>query len=169
MTIGIERIKEFLLGAKGRRVLIIGGLAAILLLFFSTFSYHGDESASSSVSESAAETERRLEERLEALLSQIDGAGSVTVMITLETASERVYAEDISTERSAGDGRTDSRSEVVLAGSGKTPVEKSVIQPVVRGAAVVCAGAADPVVREKIANTTAGVLNIGLSRVYVTC
>lgn len=164
MTIGVERIKEFFLGAKGRRVLIICGLAAMLLLFFSSFSRSGDE-PTNTAAETAAETERRLEERLESLLSQIDGAGEVTVMITLESTSERIYAEDTQTERSTGD----SKSEVVLAGSGKTPVEKSVIQPVVRGAAVVCPGAADPVVREKIANTTAGVLNIGLSRVYVTC
>lgn len=168
MTLGLERIKDFFLGAKGRRVLIIGGLAAMLLLFFSTLSFGGGEETASA-EESAAEVEERLERRLESLLSEIEGAGKVTVMITLDTASERVYAEDTRTERSADSGKTDTQSEVVLAGSGKNPVEKSVIQPVVRGAAIVSTGAADPVVKEKLANAAAGVLNIGLSRVYVTC
>ena len=166
MTFGLERIKEFFLGEKGRKALIIAGIAAMVLLLFSTLSCGGEETAAAG--ESAAEFEQRLERRLESLLSEIDGAGKVTVMITLETASERVYAEDERTERSA-DGKSGTQSEVVLAGSGKTPVEKSVIQPVVRGAAIVSTGAADPVVREKLAKAAAGVLDIGISRVYVTC
>ena len=42
------------------------------------------------------------------------------------------------------------------------------VQPKVRGAAVVCSGASDPVVREKVANAVAKALNIGISKVYVT-
>lgn len=167
MTIGIGQIKDFFLSAKGRRVLVIGGIILMLIIMAGSFIPAGGESAALP-QENAAEIERQLEERLENLLSQIDGAGKVTVMITLETTSERVYAEDIRTERSDG-AKSGTQSEVVLAGSGKTPVEKNVIQPVVRGAAVVCAGASDPVVREKLANAAASVLNIGLSRVYVTC
>ena len=167
MTFGLERIKEFFLGEKGRKALIIAGIAAMVLLLFSTLSCGGGEETAAA-GESAAEFEQRLERRLESLLSEIDGAGKVTVMITLETASERVYAEDERTERSV-DGKSGTQSEVVLAGSGKNPVEKSVIQPVVRGAAIVSTGAADPVVREKLAKAAAGVLDIGISRVYVTC
>ena len=58
---------------------------------------------------------------------------------------------------------------MVLAGSSKEPLQIGTLQPRVRGAAVVCSGAGDPVVKERVANTVAKALNIGLSKVYVTC
>ena len=47
-------------------------------------------------------------------------------------------------------------------------LETSVILPKVRGVAVVCGGAEDIVIREKVVNTAARVLDIKVSQVYVT-
>ena len=124
----------------------------------------------SPAAEDCAQTERDIEQRLTELISRIDGAGSCTVMVTLDTSSQRVYAEERSSSSSTGDSvRASSQdSSVVLAGSGKEALETGTVLPQVRGVAVVCAGAANPAVREKIANAVCGALGIRLSRVCVT-
>ncbi|MDE7362435.1 MAG: hypothetical protein K2N38_10935 [Oscillospiraceae bacterium] len=171
-----ERIKELLLGDKGRKIIVAGALAAMLLLLLSTVSCGGKKSAAEPfTAENASELERELEQRLIQLISRIDGAGEVTVMVTLDTVSQQVYEKDARSESSS---RTDSdgssngsafETEVVLAGSAKEPLKVGTVQPKVRGAAVVCPGASDPIVKERVANTVAKALDIGLSRVYVTC
>lgn len=173
-----ERIKEALLGDKGRRIVIAGAVAVMLLLLLSTVSRdRGEKNVTEpyTSSENASEIERELEERLIRLVSRIDGAGEVTVMVTLDTISERVFEKDRRSESSSeskpeGSAQSSgSETEVVLAGSSKEPLQIGTVQPKVRGAAVVCTGASDPVVKERVANTVAKALNIGLSKVYVTC
>lgn len=170
MTTNSARLSGFLSSEKGRRAIIFGGIAVILLLFLSTI-IPQEKSGSQSLAQAktAEETERALEQRLCAVLSEIDGAGSVTVMVTLDSTAQRVFAQDTKSANSGTGSSQSSESSVVLAGSGKEPLEQSVILPRVRGAAVICSGAADPAVKEKIANAAASVLGIGISRVYVTC
>ena len=169
------RLTGFLSSDKGRRAIIIGGIAVILLLFLSTLTPKEKSSSDSFIeTTNAEETEQALERRLTAVLSQIQGAGEVTVMITLDSTAERIYAEDRKETGSETDGENLSQTsgietETVLAGSAKEPLERSVIMPKVRGAAVVCSGASDPLIKEKVANAAASVLGIGISRVYVTC
>ena len=178
-----ERMKEFLLSDKGRKIMIAAALAIMLLLLLSTVSC--DEGSKSSdnarnsnytyQTEDFSKLERELEQRLEALISQIEGAGKVSVMVTIDTSSRRVYDRDEKTEsklQSGSDSVSENygrQTEVVLAGSSKEPLEIMTVQPQVRGAAVVCSGASDPVIKERVANAVAKALNIGISRVYVTC
>lgn len=169
------RIKEFALSDKGRKALIIGALAVMLLLLLSTVSCGGEKSVDTTPpAENAAEIEKTLEKRITELISGIDGVGKVSVMVTLDTVSEAVYEKDYKTETATEDNSdsvrksSENQTEVVLQGSSKQPLQIGTIQPKVRGAAVVCEGAEDPVIREKVANTVAKALNIGISRVYVT-
>lgn len=173
-----ERIKEALLGDKGRKIVVAGAVAVMLLLLLSTVSCgRGGKSAAEpyGANENAADIERGLEQRLTQLVSRIDGAGEVTVMVTLDTVSERVFEKDKKLESSSESKpegsikSSGSETEVVLAGGSKEPLQIGTVQPKVRGAAVICTGASDPVVRERVANTVAKALNIGLSKVYVTC
>ncbi len=91
-------------------------------------------------------------------------------MITLDKTETAVYEENKKLEETSGNASESSlkETEVVLAGSAKQPLLTGTVLPTVRGAAVVCEGASDPIVREKVANTVAKALNIGISRVYVT-
>ncbi len=166
-----SRLMELLGSDKARKIIIAAGIILILLLFFSTLSFGGEKSEQTAPEEDPAKIELALEQRLERLISSIDGAGSAVVMVTLETTSEHVYAEETRSETSMGTDTENRSSEksVATAGSGKDALEKSIIQPKVRGVAVVCAGAADPVIKEKVTKAVSGVLNIGVSQVCVTC
>lgn len=162
-----KTFKNLLAGEKGRKLLIIGAAAILVLLLLS--SVLGGKKSSSKVNEdktltaeNTAELEQALEARVKALVEQIDGAGSAAVMITLDRTSTSVFEKD---EKLAS---SNYETETVLAGSAKEPLQTGTVLPKVRGAAVVCAGAADPVVREKVTNAVAKALNIGVSRVYVT-
>ena len=68
---------------------------------------------------------------------------------------------------SSAEDSLSSENSPALTGS-KDALEKSVILPKVRGVAVVCGGAENMLVREKVVNTAARVLDIGVSQVYVT-
>lgn len=170
MKIQIARVREFLLGETGRKVLVVGGVILLLILLLSTFSGQKKETSPTVTTESADDIERKLEKRLCGLISRIDGAGEASVMITLDRTETAVYEKNRKLEDTSGNtsGSSAKETEVVLAGSAKQPLLSGTVLPTVRGAAVVCEGASDPVVREKVANTVAKALNIGISKVYVT-
>ena len=165
--------KDLFSGEKGKKFLIFGAAAVMILLLLSTITGSGNKTASrerSEVTENALDIEQALERRLKTLLEKIDGAGSVNVMITLDRSSQQLYEKNEKSDLKSADGsETFSRErETVLAGSSKEPLLTGTVQPKIRGAAVVCSGASDPVVREKVANAVAKALNIGISKVYVT-
>ena len=151
---------------KWRRFVIIAGIAAIALLFLSTVIPEGSPAQEQGgFSEDASALEQELEKRLTDIISQIDGVTSPQVMVTLDRTSERVFAEEVKSS-SSGDSQSAENSPA-LTGS-KDALEKSVILPRVRGVAVVCGGAENVLIREKVVNTAARVLDIGVSQVYVT-
>lgn len=170
--------KSLFSGENGKKILIFGAAAVMILLLLSTVtSGSGSKTASretTEVIEDASKIEQSLEQRLEKLLEKIDGVGSVSVMVTLDRSSQTLYEKDEKSQsdlKTTSDGGTENsarETEVVLAGSSKEPLRTGVVQPKVRGAAVVCSGASDPVIREKVTYTVAKALNIGISKVYVT-
>lgn len=80
------------------------------------------------------------EERLGDILSQIDGAGRISVMISYESAPERSF--------------------------GSYAPDRG-LYPKVRGVIVVADGASDPVVRQELAHAAAAVTGAGANRVCV--
>ncbi len=162
-----KTLKSLLAGENGKKLLIIGAAAVLVLLLLSSI-FGGNKSSPKSKEdktpalEDAAELEQALEARVKALVERIEGAGTATVMITLDRSSTLVFDKD------EKQGNSNRETETVLAGSAKEPLQTGVVLPKVRGAAVVCSGAADPIVQEKVTNAVAKALNIGVSRVYVT-
>lgn len=154
---------------------VVIGAAVILLIFFSSLS-GGAEKEMPIQAENTAELEQKLEQRLEGLIAEIDGVSAPRVMLTLDQTSQTVYARDEkSSSSSSGDesgSSSDSGSEssVVIVGSGgtKAALTESTILPRVRGVAVICGGAENIIIKEKVVNTVASVLDISTSRVYVT-
>ena len=168
--------KNLFSGENGKKILIFGAAAVMILLLLSTVSQSGKTTSHerTEIAEDAAKIEQTLEQRLQSLLEKIDGVGTVSVMVTLDRSSQQLYEKDEKTEtklQNSSDGGTENtarETEIVLAGSAKEPLMTGIVQPKVRGAAVVCSGADDPVIREKVTYTVAKALNIGISKVYVT-
>lgn len=105
-----------------------------------------------------------LERRLEQTLSKIEGAGAVSVLLSVGGEVEQVLARD--TERSEGR----QSSQVVLMGRGSGTEEAVVLSrryPEFRGALVVCEGGDDPQVKLKLTQAVSALTGLGTARISV--
>ncbi len=97
-----------------------------------------------------------LEARLEEILSMVEGAGQVRVLLSPETSGERVLARDDrgSMEEGGGETRREwERSAVIVSGSGQEEAVESVYRyPVYRGAVIAAEGADSAAVRLALLN-----------------
>lgn len=101
-----------------------------------------------------------LEQRLEALIGEIQGVGKVSVMVTLETAEETVYALDTKESEQSLE-----QEHVVL--SGDEPLVETVWYPQVQGVAVVCQGAEDVSVRSQITQIASVLTGVTTNRISI--
>ena len=116
------------------------------------------------------EYEMQLEERLKALIEQIDGVGSVSVMVTLEGSALYSYAQDMN-ENIGADGDVKKEINVVLSNksaSVKEAVVSGYTLPKIKGAAVVCRNPLSAVLLEKVIGTVSASLGISTDKIYVT-
>lgn len=148
---------------KHIEIIVLVIFAAVLLLII--FGFSGSSgSTSSSGGTSLEEYQKKLEKQLADTISQIDGAGKISVMITFETGSEQViaYSTDKTTNSSTENGRTTSsmteRSQIVLIG-GK-PVVLYEVQPKIKGVLVVAEGAENVKVKIEISKAVSTILDI---------
>ena len=121
-----------------------------------------------------------LEKRLTNIVSSISGAGKTKVMVTLENGVESVYAADEkqSVERSSGEKtggvevneKSNTENEYIILqsnGSRDEGLVIKVIQPKIRGVAIVCEGGDSAYVQQRITQAVTAVLDIGASRVSI--
>ena len=112
---------------------------------------------------------KQLETRLAELIRSIDGAGKTQVLVTLRTGEETVWARNDSMDSEADTSRVQSEQTYVLvrSGSDETGLQLKTITPTVQGVAVVCEGADDPQVQQRITRTVTAALGIGAGHVSV--
>ncbi|MBP2642273.1 MAG: hypothetical protein H6Q67_160 [Firmicutes bacterium] len=121
-----------------------------------------------------------LESKLCNLLSQVKGAGTVAVSITLENGTEQEYAQNVVkesktvTEKDSGGGtRTtaetkESTQVLVVKDNGiDRPVVVREIKPSIKGVLVVAAGAQDSVVKANLVRAVQAALGIPLYKITV--
>jgi len=122
-----------------------------------------------------------LENKLRTLIGSIDGVGRLEVMVTLEQGVEYIYAleEKSSLDKTTGGEGEDSailnykhdvQSSYVFVDSGygaKQPLLRTTASPKVQGVVVVCDGADDIRVEERIINVVTTALHIPTTRVCV--
>ena len=112
------------------------------------------ETSASIVQEQAAES---MEARLERILSRIDGAGEVAVMLTEENGEEVVYQMDDDTDTVL----------VTDANRNEQGLVRTREPPVYRGAVIVCRGADNGSVRLAIVNAVANVTGLRSDKISV--
>ncbi len=104
----------------------------------------------------------------EKLISQIEGAGKVSVMLTYEATEETVWAKDVN-EKSEGEGGADTEEKYIIVDTsdGESGLAIKVIYPRIRGVAVVCSGGDDPVVNSRIKSLVSALFDIGSNRISI--
>ena len=149
-------------GSRQNRALLAAavGVLAMLLILISEFVPEKTEQTASSCDPSASDYQTQLEQRLEKLISQMDGAGKTTVMVTLETGAEAVYALDTQS------GELQSQNTHVLLDDGSALTE-TVCLPQVRGVAVLCDGGGDVRVVSRVTEMIGALLNLPANRICV--
>ncbi|MGM9521651.1 MAG: stage III sporulation protein AG [Oscillospiraceae bacterium] len=177
MKIDMKHAAQKLLEWLGKNKYV---LAVLLFGVFLLMLPHGEEKkAEEKSTETSEETEfsqAELESRLGDILSKIDGAGEVDVMLTFKSGAERVVASDTQTSEteSGGEGNSEkSREEsvttvIVSTGSGvDEAVTLKYIYPEYQGALIVAQGAGSASVRLDIIEAVAAVTGLPTDSIKV--
>ena len=162
-----ELQKRLRAGVSKFRIPLLIFAAGLLLMLLPT----GTRSMRSS--DTAAQTAQTPEltppqAEMEAILSRIEGAGRVELMLTLRTSGASVYQTDTRTVTS-GSGTTEECETVFgqTSGSGKEPVVQTTLAPQYQGALVVCDGADRASVRLAVVQAVASLTGLGSNQIAV--
>ena len=120
------------------------------------------------------QSEQQLQQRLEEIISQIDGVGECSVMLTFEESERSVYAVEDSVsqeqDRQTNSGSSSSQKRLVLVENGEggnQPVLEKTVRPQVNGVVVVCQGAKSMTVCQQVTEAVTTVLGIRSTQVCV--
>ncbi len=182
-----QKIKEVIgkfSADKKTFLIVLAGIAGVLILVISELfssgetEENGKNSEDIQISEYSIENHyeyaEMLENKLTDIISSIEGAGETKVMLTLESSSEAVYAQNDKTDMESGDENKEklsSENDYVLIKTDSSKEEAlllKIIQPEVKGVAVVCEGGDSVYVQQKIMETVSAVFDISTSKIKVT-
>lgn len=171
---GKKSLKDFFKKLKGVKniELIVAGIVCVIVLavYFSASLFpkkETEQTAAATFSEYAAAVEQKLAK----ILSEIKGAGKVSVMITYESGVELVYAYSTDTQtNSSSDGAKETsvtyeKNTIVV--SGGQPVVVKEIMPLIKGVVVVAEGATNVNVKLDIIKAVTALLEIAPSRIEI--
>lgn len=189
----LEKIKDWTKEKKGRRgienlviILVLGVI--IIIVASSFFGEEKDVGKEDKLQEAIAVTSTpsmsglsELEQRLEQILSEIEGAGHVKVMITGISDGEVVHAYNQIEENSLQEVQNDTavlnktdeiRKEQELVfmdnvSGQRVPVVKKKLEPEIKGVVVVADGAGSSVVRQNITGAVEVLMGIPTHRIQV--
>ena len=182
----LERMREYLnplwQGDKKAKLIVFAGLLGMALILFSSFFEKEPAAKAPSGDWSSEQYQTMLEQRLLETVSSVEGVGKAKVMITLESGVEYVYAQaekkntdstkdydGTDTKRVQEKDQTEQSYILVDSGSGKREaLLKTEKQPKVKGVVVVCEGAGNIVVEQRVLNVVTTSLDIPSSKVCVT-
>ncbi len=137
-----QKIKDLLATEKVRTIVIIIGVVAIALLFFSS-TFESDNKAVKDSGFNTQSYQNALSDEILNMVTSVEGAGNAQILLTLENSYEYIYLDD-----------------------GKTL--QKINEPKVRGVVVACEGADSALVRECITELLTTALNIPSTKVCIS-
>ncbi len=162
---------------KKNKYVMIVLLAGVLLLLLPVGGGEKENNTTSAIDEPIIEFSLEdTQAQLENILSQIEGAGEVRVMLSVENGGERVLATDSEVVRTTSGGeeteevnREESQATVVISqGSGTDGVVTlKYIYPEFTGAVVVAQGAGNATVRLDLTEAVAAVTGLEAAKIKV--
>ena len=150
---------------KYKYVLIVLAAGLVLLLWPTGEKERQTESTSDSGQEDfdlAA-----LEEKLSQTLSQVEGAGKVTVTLTVKSGMEQVPVTDRSTSVTERGNSVEEKTVIVNTGSGQEAVMRVQRYPQFQGAVVVCQGGDRADVRLLLTQAVSALTGLGADRITI--
>ncbi|MGI6175625.1 MAG: hypothetical protein ACOYJC_05595 [Christensenellales bacterium] len=173
----IKRSEKLIKSKKGLEIIIaIVIIAVIIGIYISTLTPNENQSAPQEKA-AAQDTEATLEQKLVNVLSTIEGAGKVEVMVTFESSAQIIPAMDTqeeTVESKNAEGEHLSQSEyknskpaTVQQSSGSDPLVLQEIMPEVRGAIIIAQGADDIRVKMDLLSAAQTVLKVNADKINV--
>ncbi|PWL49128.1 MAG: hypothetical protein DBY39_01885 [Clostridiales bacterium] len=149
-------------------------MAVVLLLYFSTLTSDGEKQQQREQVQ-AEQTTAEIEDKLKVILSKVDGAGEVDVVINYESSSELVPAMSEQSNTSSNQSETTSSETknenrdiaTIKEGGDTSALIIKEIQPVVRGVIIVAEGAGDIGVRLQLLEAVQTFLDVSAEKVEV--
>ncbi|MCQ2408180.1 MAG: hypothetical protein MJ065_06585 [Oscillospiraceae bacterium] len=170
----IERLRERFTGDNSIRIIVMLGAAGIALILISGLlpkkNDVEEKLESVPITEAVSDPDIyriQLEERLTALLSQMEGVGKVTVMVTLGGSSEHIFAEEVKVSRNQNGALSESAPVLTRSGNAESALIAETKYPAVCGTAILCSGGSHAAVRERITQAAAALLGIPAANIYV--
>lgn len=180
-------ILKHLQGEKAIKIIVTLGLVGVALIFLSDFIFPKKEAKVTETEEvkieyKAEEYHGELEKKLTSILKKIDGLEDISVMITLESTAEYIFASE---ERNQSDSqqqynqsglekdqqKSQSENKYILV-EGKTgkkdALVQTILEPRVRGVLIVCKGSDNPYTQQKILEAVSKLFDISTTQIYVT-
>lgn len=150
-----ERLKKY------KYACLVLALGIVLMLF------PAEKEIAEPVEQQESTEETTLEERLECLLSQVEGAGEVRVILTLETGAISEYQQDSTTRSGAGETQIQTETVLVEAGGEEMPIPVKTTYPTYKGAVVVCQGADRASVKLALVRAVSCLTGLGSDQITV--
>lgn len=168
----IEKIKDILMKDKKLLIILVLAIAGIVFLVLSEFISFDEAETHKKISATTEDYAEMIEMKLSNIVSSIEGAGEAVVMVTVETGEENVYAKEVKSNEENNENKASSSYEyeyiVIKSGtSSENGMLLKVIEPSIRGVAIVCDGGDNAAVRENILNTVSAVLDIKTNKISV--
>jgi len=139
-------------------------LAGVVLLLWPSGESQRPQTAADSQTQTLGFDVEEMERKLEQALSKIQGAGEVTVVLTLKGGERQVLAQDVHTD---GDEREHS-TVIVSQGSGvQQAVPLQQLYPQYQGALVICTGGDDPAVRLELLTAMRALTGLGGDKISI--
>jgi len=156
-----ERVLSFL--KKYRYVALIILLGILFMLF-----PFGSDSQPEPAPEAEEETKQDMQEALALILSKIEGAGRVEVLLTQLTGEEIIYQTDSDDSVSVDSSDTNQKT-VIISNSDREeqPVVRQILSPTYLGAVIVCQGGDSPTVKLAIVEAVSNATGLSADKITV--
>lgn len=180
---GIRQKLTLLLRGDGKtKLIVLAGVLGIALILISEFTpKQVQKTDATNPVGTNEEYITRLEDKIYQLVTSIEGVGQAKVLVTLESGVEYVYASaekkntDVTQDYSDEEvkklhekGNSESSYILVDGGNGKEALIKTQIEPTVKGVVVVCEGADNYVVEERVLNAVTTALDLSSAQVCIS-
>ena len=109
-----------------------------------------------------------MEKEISDTLSKVEGAGDVSVVLTLRSGSRQVLAQDTETNQRESSIETNKSTVIISKGSGvQEAVLLQEIYPTFQGALVVCEGGDNPAVQLKIMEAVSALTGLSSDKISI--